>query len=127
MSVCYTLLTVKRSYKLFTDGSVVELNSTFPNHPMWTFKIINRVQEVAATLLVKVKDHRGDPVISKKKQTSEQRWDTTKNKRRSDGTVQPTGQYTNGRKDKIKDQPHGPTHSGIDSAKKREKSKRFEH
>jgi hypothetical protein len=117
---------VKRSYKLFTDGSVVERNSTFPNHPMWTFKIIIRVQTGAATLLVEKSMITGG-TLSKKKQTSEHRWDTTKNKRRSDGTVQPTGQYTNGRKDKVKDQPHGPTHSGIDSAKKREKSKRFEH
>ncbi len=62
-----------------------------------------------------------------KKQTSEQRWDTVKNKRRSDGTTQPTGQHTNGRQDNIQDQPHGPTQSGIDSAKKREKSECFDH
>jgi hypothetical protein len=36
MSVYYTLLTPKKSYKLFTDGSDVNRNSVSPNHPIRT-------------------------------------------------------------------------------------------
>ena len=65
--------------------------------------------------------------LSMKKQTSEQKWGAAKNKRRSEETVQPTGPYTNGRQDQLLDRPHGPTQSGIDSTKKAEKLRRFEH
>ncbi len=54
-------------------------------------KLQKRVLAGAATLQVKVKAHRGDPLNEET-----DRWDNAKNKRRSDGTTQPTGQSTDG-------------------------------
>jgi hypothetical protein len=61
-----------------------------------------------------------------KKQTSEQKWGRHKEQEEVRWNS-PINRTTNGLQDQLLDRPHGPTQSGIDSAKKREKLRRFEH
>ncbi len=58
-------------------------------------KLQKRVLAEAATLLVKVKVHRGDPLNEEADIRSEM--DAARKSRRSDGTTQLTEQYINGR------------------------------
>ena len=91
-------------------------------------KLQKRVQAGAATLLVTVKAHRGDPLNEEADIRAEMRHHNLKNKR---GQMEqpnqqhsiPMGSRTNYEIDHM-DQH---TESGIDSAQKREKSKSFEH
>jgi ribonuclease HI len=87
-------------------------------------KLQKRVLAGVATLLVKVKGHRGDPLneevdirteMGLRKEHKEVGWNT-----------QPIGQSTDGRWDNTHDQPHGPTPSEIDFVKRWEKSKNFD-
>ena len=88
-------------------------------------KLQKRVLAGAATLLVKVKDHRGDPLneetdirveMGRRKEQKEVGWNNPTNRTVYQWTV---GQHTRS--------TTRPTQSGIDSAKKREKSKSFDH
>jgi hypothetical protein len=77
----------EKTYKLFTDGLDVERNST--RSPKKKFKLQMRVQAGAATLLVKIKAHRGDPLneeadiraeMGHHKEQKEVRWNSPTNR-----------------------------------------------
>jgi hypothetical protein len=87
-------------------------------------KLQKRVLAGAATLLIKAKAHRRDPLneeahiraeMGRRKEQKEVGWNNP-----TDRTIYrwKVGQHT-----RLDDQTHGPTQSEIDSAKKREKSK----
>ncbi len=79
-------------------------------------KLQKRVLAGAATLLVEVKVHKGDPLNEEADVRVEM--GHRKESRRSDGMTQLTEQYIDGRYDKLQDQPHGPTQSETDSVNK---------
>lgn len=95
-------------------------------------KLQKRVQAGAATLLVQVKAHRGDPLneeadiraeIGCLKEQKEVTLDNPTNRTIYQWSVTPSDK----KEDQSPDQRHGPTRLGIDSAKQQGKLRHFGH